>query len=158
MSSSQEILKFWYFHSFYIIFLNMSRLEKNTLYFPPPFRCSLCQGSSCACQDGDFPWPWWPALWFWVVGSWCLEWRTSVATGRYFKLSSSVPCCLCCPTFGKEKTLAFAALWYRVILSDFDILLNLKYFFQLHNSLKKTHRCIHGNQVWLDLLISLWVN
>lgn len=26
-------LKFWYFQSFYIIFLNMSRLEKNTLYF-----------------------------------------------------------------------------------------------------------------------------
>lgn len=112
-----------------------TRKKTHCTFFP--FRRSLCQGSSCACQDGDFPWPWWPALWFWVVGSWCLEWRTSVATGRYFKLSSSVPCCLCCPTFGKEKTLAFAALWYRVILSWFWYSVKLKIFFSVTQQFKK---------------------
>lgn len=66
------------------------------------------QGSSCAYQAGVFPWPWWLVLWCWVASCWCPGWHTSVVTGRYFKLSSSAPCCWCCPTSGKEKTWASA--------------------------------------------------
>lgn len=73
------------------------------------------QGLSCACRGGVFPWPWWPVLWCWVVSCWCPGWHTSVATGRYSKLSSFAPSCWCCPTSGKEKTWASAALWHESI-------------------------------------------
>lgn len=76
--------------------------------------CFLCQGLSCVCQDGVFPWLWWPALWCWVASCWCLQWHTSVVTGRYSKLLSSVLCCWCCPTSGKEKTWASALLHQRL--------------------------------------------
>lgn len=70
-----------------------------------PF-CSLWQELSSACQDGAFPWPWWPVLWCWVVSCWCLVWPISVATGKYSKLSSSAPSCWCSPTSGKENAWA----------------------------------------------------
>ena len=73
--------------------------------FVRPFR-SLWQGLSSACQDGAFPWQWWPVLWCWVVSCWCLVWPISVATGRYSKLSSSAPSCWCSPTSGKENATA----------------------------------------------------
>lgn len=69
-----------------------------------PYLLLLWQGLSCACQVGAFPWPWWLVLWCWEVSCWCQVWHTCVVTGRYSRLSSSAPFCLCCHTSGKKKT------------------------------------------------------
>lgn len=94
----------------------MSLVKRMNKHIASLCLCSTCQGSSCACQDGAFPWPWWPTSLCWVVSCWCLGWLTSAVTGRYFRLLSSAPCCWCCPTSGKEKTRAPAAPWPRLVL------------------------------------------
>lgn len=88
-------------------------------FFSSPL-CTPCQGLSSACQDGVSPWPWWPVLWCWVVSCWCPGWPTSVATGRFCKLSSSAPSCSCCPTSGKikHKRLLHLATDSRLVKKD----------------------------------------
>lgn len=105
----QDILEMWHLLCCHCVHFSLAEKWINTQH---PFS-STSQGSSCACQDGAFPWPWWLTSWCWVASCWCLGWPTSVVTGRYFKLLSSAPCCWCCPTSGKEKTRAPAAPWPR---------------------------------------------